>query len=76
MPVIQATIQAAETNTSNSCQQNSAGKDTDEEPNVEQTPAYLKDCVPNFNEIEYLFYAFAFTRVIFFLIPMITGSSF
>merc|ERR1712227_762544 len=40
--------------------------------NVTTEPDFIIDCVPNFNGIEQLFYVFAFTRVIFFLVPMIT----
>jgi len=39
---------------------------------VSNDPALIIDCVPNFNGIEHLFYVFAFTRVIFFLVPMLT----
>ena len=41
--------------------------------NATTEPDFIIDCVPNFNGIEQLFYVFAFTRVIFFLVPMITG---
>ena len=41
--------------------------------NFTEEPDFIVDCVPNFNGIEQLFYVFAFTRVIFFLVPMITG---
>ena len=41
--------------------------------NVTTEPDFIIDCVPNFNGIEQLFYVFAFTRVIFFLVPMLTG---
>ena len=42
--------------------------------NATTEPDFNIDCVPNFNGIEQLFYVFAFTRVIFFLVPMITGN--
>ena len=42
--------------------------------NFTEEPDFIIDCVPNFNGIEQLFYVFAFTRVIFFLVPMITGN--
>ena len=44
--------------------------------NFTEEPDFIIDCVPNFNGIEQLFYVFAFTRVIFFLVPMITGIFF
>ena len=51
---------------------NSTSNSTSTE-SVTNEPALIIDCVPNFNGIEHLFYVFAFTRVIFFLVPMITG---
>ena len=51
---------------------NSTSNSTSTE-SVTNEPALIIDCVPNFNGIEHLFYVFAFTRVIFFLVPMLTG---
>ena len=51
---------------------NSTSNSTSDE-SVSNEQDFVIDCVPNFNGIEDLFYVFAFTRVIFFLVPMITG---
>ena len=51
---------------------NSTSNSTSDE-SVSNEQDFFIDCVPNFNGIEHIFYIFAFTRVIFFLVPMITG---